>query len=64
MYKLINNSVYGKTVENLRNRIDVRLTSNEKVHLKWTSKPSYMSQNVFDNDLVVIHKSKITLKLN
>ena len=56
--------MYGKTVENLRNKIDVRLTSNEKVHLKWTSKPSYMSQNVFDNDLVVIHKSKITLKLN
>ena len=29
--------VYGKTMENLRNRIDVRLVSNGKDHLKWTS---------------------------
>ena len=43
LYKLINNAVYGKTIENL-NRIDVRLVSNKKDYLKWTSKPSYMSQ--------------------
>ena len=43
LYKLINNAVYGKTIENL-NRIDVRLVSNKKDYLKWTSKPRYMSQ--------------------
>ena len=42
--KLINNAVHGKTKRNLRNRIDVRLISNEKEYLKWISKPSYMSQ--------------------
>ena len=44
LYKLINNAVYGKTMENWRNRIDVRLVSNEEDYLKWTSKPSFMSK--------------------
>ena len=33
-YKLMENAVYGKKMEKLRNRIDVRLTSNEKDYLK------------------------------
>ena len=64
LYKLMNNSVYGKTMGNLRNRIDARLVSNKKDYLKWTSKPSYMSHKIFDNDLVAIRKSKVTLTLN
>ena len=43
------NAVYGKTMGNLRNRIDVRLVNNEKDYLKWTSKPRYMSYKIFDN---------------
>ena len=43
-YKLMNNAVYRKIMENVRNRIDVKLISNKKDNLKWTSKPSYMSQ--------------------
>ena len=38
--------------------------SNEKEYLKWISKPSYMSQKIFDNDLVAIRKSKVTLIFN
>ena len=64
LYKLINNTIYGKTMENVRNRIDVRLENNKKDYLKCTSKPSYMSHKIFDNNLVGIHKSKVTLKLN
>ena len=60
----MNNAVYDKTVENLRNKIQVKLVNNEKYYLKRTSKPSYMSQKIFDNDLVMIHKSKVTLTLN
>ena len=48
-------------MENLRNRIDVKLASNKKDYLKWTSKPSYLSPKIFDSDLVAIRKSKATL---
>ena len=58
------NAVYGKTIVNLRNRIDVKPVSNKKDYLKWTSKPSYMSHKIFDNDLVAIGKNKVTLTLN
>ena len=58
MYKLMNNAMYGKTMKNLK-KIDVKL-----VGKKWTSKPSYISHKVFDNNLVVMRKSKVTLKLN
>ena len=58
------NTAYGKTMENLRNRIDVRLVSNKKNYLKWTSKPGYMTKKIFSSDLVTILKSKVTLTLN
>ena len=38
----MNNAVYGKTMENLRNGNDVRLVTNEKDCLKWTPKPRYI----------------------
>ena len=63
LYKLVSNAIYGKTMENLRNRSDVKLKSNKKDYLKCTSKPSYMSHKLLDNNLVVIRKSKLALKL-
>ena len=60
----MNKVVHDKTMENLRNKIDVKLVSNQKDYMKWTSKPSYMSQNIFDNDSVAIRKNKVTLTLN
>ena len=59
LYKLMNNAIYGKTVKNLRNRIDVKLGNNEKDYLKYASKPSYMSHKIFDNNLVVIRERKL-----
>ena len=58
------NAVYGKTMENLRDRIDVKFVRNKKDFLKWTSKPSYMLEKIFHNDLVAIRKNKVALTLN
>ena len=61
LWKLMGSTIYGKTRENLRNRIYVKLVSNEKDYLKCTPKPSCMPQKTFENNLVVIRKSKIEL---
>ena len=58
------NAAYGKAMENLRSRIDVKLVSNKKDYLKWTSKPSFMSHKIFDNNLATIRENKVTLTLN
>ena len=47
-FKLIINSVYGKTVENLRKKINVRFINNEKDFLKYTSRPTYVSHKMVD----------------
>ena len=64
LYKLMNNAIYGKTMENLRNTIDANLVNNRKDYLKCTSKPCYMSHKIFDRNLVALHNSKLAFKLN
>ena len=63
-FNFMNNSVFGKTIENLRKRVDVRLVTNEKKLLKLASKPTYVSSKVFNENLVAVHKIKETLTLN
>ena len=60
----MNNAVYGKTMENSRNGIDVKPVHNEKDYLKCTSKPSYILHKIFDNNLVVIRKIKVSLNFS
>ena len=59
LYKLMNNAMYGKAMENLRNWIDVKLVTKEKGYLKFLSKPNYILHKTFGNNLVAIQKSKI-----
>ena len=63
-FKLMNNSVYGKTMENLRNRVDVRLVTYNKKLIKMTSKPTYVSSKIFNENLVAVHKIKESITLN
>ena len=63
-FKLMNNSVYGKTMENLRKRVDVRLITDKKKLLKMASKPTYVSSKIFNENLAAVHKIKETLTLN
>ena len=63
-FKLMNNSVFGKTMENIRKRVDVRLVTNKDKLLKLTSKPTYVSSKIFNENLVAVHKIKETLTMN
>ena len=63
-FKLMNNSVFGKTMENLRKRVDVRLVTDKDQLAKWTSKPTYVSSKIFNGNLVAVHKLKEKLTLN
>ena len=58
------NSIYGKTMENLRKRINVRLGNNEKDNLKHVNKPTFISQKVFNQNSAAIHETKPVLTLN
>ena len=58
------NSVYGKTMENLRKRINVRLVNNEKDFLKYTSRRIHITHKIFDKDYAAINEIKPVLTLN
>ena len=63
-FKLMNNSVFGKTMENIRKRVDVRLITDVQKLKKMASRPTYVSCKIFNENLVAMHKIKQTLTLN
>ena len=58
------NSVYGKTMENLQKRINVRLVNNETDFLKYTSRPSIITYKICGKNYAAIHEIKPVLTLN
>ena len=63
-YKLMNNSVFGKTMENIRNRVDVKLVNTEEKLRKLVSKPNFRSRKIFSENLVSVHMKKTSLTMN
>ena len=63
-FKLMINSVYDKTMENLRKRIKIRLVNNKKYFLKYISRPTYTTHKSFGKNYAVIHEVKPVLWFN
>ena len=63
-FKLMNNSVFGKTMENIRNRVDVRLVENREKAQKLIAKPNLKHWVCFDENLIGIHLKRIKLVFN
>ena len=64
-YKLMNNSVFGKTMENLRNRVDVRLVNTKEKLRKLVAKPNLKSPpKIYSENLVSVHMRKTSLLMN
>ena len=65
-FKLMNNSVFGKTMENVRGRIDIKCAFDDAAQIKHQSKTNYMSTTPFHKDektLSIIQLSKNIVKL-
>ena len=63
-FKLMNNSVFGKTMENIRNRVNVKLVNTGEQFKKLTAKPNYGSRKIFNENLVSVHMKKTSLTMN
>ena len=63
-FKLMNNSVFGKTIENLRNRVTVELVHNDTRFLKLVAKPHIHSFQRFNDDLVAVKLKMRSIKMN
>ena len=63
-FKLMNNSVFGKTTENMRKHRDIKLvTTDEKIY-KLVSEPNYHTAKHFSENLLAIEMKKTKLKMN
>jgi len=63
-FEMMNNSVFGKTMENIRNRVDVKLRTSEKSAEKLVPKPNYERTTIFSEDLIAVHMKKTELAFN
>ena len=63
-FKLMNNSIYGKTCENQKKRSDIKLVTTEKKRKKLIEKPHCMNFKIFDEQLVAIEMRKLTALIN
>ena len=57
VYKLMNNAIVGKTMENIEKRMEYELVV-EKRALKILSSPYYSYHNIYNENMVVLYKNK------
>ena len=57
-FKLMNNLVFGKTMENIRNRVDIKLVNEKKKGEKLSAKPNFYHCNIFSEELVAVYMKK------
>ena len=63
-FKLMNNSLFGKTMENIRNRVDVKLVNTKEQLKKLVAKPNYERRKIFSENFLSVHMKKTSLKMN
>ena len=63
-FKLMNNSVFGKTIENIRKRQNVFLVDNRKQAIKLSNRPNFDRCTIFDKNLIAIHMKNTEVYFN
>ena len=63
-FKSMNNSVFGKTMENVRKHRDIKLVTTDKRINQLVSEPNYHTIKYFSENLLAIEMKKITAKMN
>ena len=63
-FKLMNNSVFGKTIENIRKRQNILLVNNRKTALNLSKKPNFERATIFDKNLIAVHMQKTKIYFN
>jgi hypothetical protein len=64
LYKLLNNAVFGKTMENMRARVDVQLVTNPHKLKKLVARPTYQFHEIINEELVMVNMGRKVLFLN
>ena len=63
-FKLMNNAVFGKTLENVRKHRDIKLVKTDKKRNKLVSEPNYHTMKLIDDNLAIIEMKKVKVKMN
>ena len=63
-FKLMNNAVFGKTMENVRKHRDIKLVTTEEKRIKLVSEPNYHTTKHFSKNLLAIEMKKTKVKMN
>ena len=64
IFKLMNNAVFGKTMENVRKHRDIKLVTTDKKRSKLVSEPNYHTMNYISEDLSIIEMKGTKVKMN